>query len=131
MQRFDNVDLEMFPTDEDAYTQVIDCLIRSEEMAIALVDLTLAADGDDLAWIELWEVSPPTTTHDVNQAFSDVLNEWEPRMEKAGITWRSSQAVVLHGDLARRSLIQLAPTAIGAAVGKLFRGWHEETTPMA
>jgi hypothetical protein len=125
LQRFDNVDLEMFPTDEDAYDQLIDCLIRREEMAIALVDLTLAAEGDDLAWIELWEVPPPTTTHDVNQGLSDSLDEWQPRIEKAGITWRSSQAVVLHGDLARRSLIQLAPSATGAAVGKLFGGWHE------
>jgi hypothetical protein len=125
LQRFDNVDLEMFPTDENAYSQLIDCLVRPEEMAIALVDLTLAADGDDLAWIELWEVPPATTTHDVNQALSDVLDEWEPRIEKAGIVWRSSQAVVLHGDLARRSLIQLAPTATGAAVSKLFGGWHD------
>ncbi len=123
LQRLDNVDLAMFPAGEDAYRQMIECLVDVEEPAIALVDLTLSADGDDLAWIELWKVPHPTTAHDVNQALSDVLDEWEPRIEKAGITWRSSQAVVLHGDLARRSLVQLAPAMTGAAVSKVFGGW--------
>jgi hypothetical protein len=124
-QRFDNVDLEMIPTYDDAEKRLLACLTAPDEHAIALVELTIAADGNDLALVEMWDVPPMTTTHDVNEALSYVSDRWQPRIRKAGISWRSSQAVVLTGDLARRSLIQLVSSAAGAAVVSLFRRWHD------
>jgi hypothetical protein len=123
LQRFDNVDLDMFATDDSSYERLVGCLAAPDERGIVVVELTLADDGGDLAWVEMWDVPPDTTTHDVNQTLSDVLEEWKPLIEKAGLAWRSSQAVVLNGAVARTSLVQLVPMLAASAVNKLFDGW--------
>jgi hypothetical protein len=117
------VDVDVVPFSQATFTRMTDLLIDAPARSLVVLQLTVAADGTDLDWIELWEGPIGLDTHEVNQALSDVLEKREPLVSAAGLTWRGSRAVVLDRDAARRALIQLAPHAAPSAVMRLFGDW--------
>ncbi len=128
-QRFDHADLDLFPTVDEADQRLAPCLIAPDERVIVVVELTLVAGGDDVACVEMWEAPVGTTTNDVNEAVSSVLDEWKPLIEKAGVTWRSSQAVALTGSAARVAVTQLVPMSAATAITRLFEAWRSGESP--
>lgn len=128
-QPFVGLDLEVLPFDQDASTRMTEFLLDSTDRSLALVDLTLAADGSELDRVELWDVPDGIEAHDLHQAISDVLDEWQPLVTAADIDWRGSHAVVFKGAAARTALIQLEPYAAISAVGQLFEAWRSGETP--
>ena len=128
-QRFDNVDLDLFPAGEEGQNLLVACLAAPDNRVVVLIELTLLADGEDVAWIEMWEAPAATTANDVNQVVSSVIEQWTPLLEKAGVMWRSSQAVVLTDSTARVAVIQLIPASAAQAITVLFGAWLSGDTP--
>jgi hypothetical protein len=128
-QPFVGLDLEIQPFDRDASTRMTAFLLESTGRSLALVDLTLAADGSELDRVELWEVPDRVEAHDMHQAIADVLDEWQALVVAADIDWRGSHAVVLKAAAARTALIQLMPLAPIVAIGQLFDAWQSRKTP--
>jgi hypothetical protein len=123
-QPFVGLDLEVQPFDPEAFAGMTEFLVEPTDRHLVLVDLTLAADGSELDRVELWDVPHDLEAHDVHQAVSDVLDEWQQVVAAADIDWRGSHAVVLKGGAARRALIQLVPHAAGSAIARLFDKWR-------
>lgn len=128
-QPFVGLDQEVQPFDQDAFARMKNFLRDSTGRGLALVDFALAADGSELDRVEAWDVPEGVEAHDVHQAISDILDEWQPIVAKAEIDWRGAHAVVLSGAAARSALIQLEPFAAVSAVGDLFVEWWSGETP--
>jgi hypothetical protein len=93
--------------------------------AVAVVGLSLAGDGDELDWVEAWEVAADTTQHSLNEAISSALEEWEPLATPAQIRWVGSSSEVFDSSHVRRVLVQLSGAVASMALQAMWRTWLE------
>jgi hypothetical protein len=81
---------------------------------------------EHLEYMELWELPPGVDQEALGQAWSTVIEEWQPVLAAADLNWGGSEFAVLRGERARRALIVLQPHAATSAVLVLFGRWHED-----
>ena len=101
-------------------------LLTQDELAVALVYTAVTHGREQLEYTELWEVPPDLAQEDIAQAWSSVIEEWEPVAAAADIGWGGSEFVVVQGEDARQALIVLQRYAATSAVHSLFERWHAE-----
>lgn len=80
---------------------------------------------EELEYTELWELPATVTQEEFAQAWSAVIEEWEPVVAAADLNWNGSEFAVLHGERARQVLVVLQRFAATSAVHKLFDAWYE------
>ncbi|HEV3000723.1 MAG TPA: hypothetical protein VGW75_08290 [Solirubrobacteraceae bacterium] len=122
-QKVESLDVELLALDEAGVDEIATQLADSSHPRIALVNLTLRIDGDELDWVELWDLPVDVEQYHILQALSDELDGWQPLIQAAGIAWRGSIVAVFEGPQARRALISLVPAAGHAGVLRLFERW--------
>jgi hypothetical protein len=124
LERFIEADVDLVPWNLDAYKRVAE-IIAETEPSIALMGTSLMYGGDQLEYMEVWQLSEEVTQEEVDSTFSTVAEGWVPMVEAAGLRWTGNESAVLHGELARKTLIILLQFAATSAVHQLFNEWQE------
>lgn len=123
---FTGLDADADPFGKAEYNALSQLASDGAQQAAALVNVTLEADGAELNLVEVWSVSRTLDNHDLNQALSDVIDEWGSLVGAAEMRWSGAHAVVLEGDDARRAICQLCSTAASRALQDEIDQWAAE-----
>jgi len=128
IERLVHAEIDLTPWSEQRYRRIAEVLTE-DEPAVALVYTAVTHSREQLEYVELWELPAGVSQEDVGQAWSDVIEEWQPLLAAADLSWAGSEFAVLHGERARQALIVLQPPAATSAVHLLFERWREDREP--
>jgi hypothetical protein len=122
ISRLVEAEVDLLAWGTDAYERTVS-LIDTEDLALVLVCTSLGYGRDTLDHMELWQVPATLTQEELEQAVSGVIEQWEPVVRAADLSWGGTDPVVLHGAMARKVLFVLQPFAARSAIHRLFRDW--------
>lgn len=120
---FIGLDIEAFAFSAEAHERMTDLVIDPSGAAIVVIDFTLTCEDRAFDWLEVWEVPSDLEHHDINQAVSDALDEWQLLVAAADLRWQGSHAARFGSDGLRRALTQLCPPVASSAVYRLWDQW--------
>jgi hypothetical protein len=124
VERLIEADLDFAPWNGDAYDRIAKSLTR-DEPTIALVCTSVMYGGDQLEYLEAWELPEEVGQSELDQALSLTTETWVPLVESAELIWSGSEGVALRGQAAREALIALFHFGATSAVHELFGEWLE------
>jgi hypothetical protein len=123
VDRLIEAELDFAPWNEEAYDRIA-ALLAEEDPVVALVCTSVMYEGDQLEYMEAWELEAGVDQAALDRTLAEVTNEsWVEVVESADLTWSGSEGAVLRGAKAREALIALFHIAAGRAVHELFRFW--------
>jgi hypothetical protein len=124
IERLIHAEVDLSPWGSDAYER-ISRLLTVDEPNLALVSMCLVYGGEQLEYMEAWEIPEGVTPTELTEAIAKVVEEWAPVVEAAELKWSGNEHVLLHGKSARRVLMVLHRFAANSAVHHLFAKWFE------
>jgi hypothetical protein len=123
ISRLVEAEVDLVAWSRDAYERTA-LLLTAEEPSLALVCTAVADGREHLEYTELWDLTEGIAQEDVAHGWSEVTEEWAPVVAAAELNWSGSEFAVVHGAVARQTLIVLQPYAAARAVQMLFNSWH-------
>src|SRR5262249_25149644 len=99
----------LLPLTGELITELESLVAPGVDVALAIVTASFVAEQEELDWIELWSVASPLDQHRLNEALSAAFAAGEAVFQRAEMTWRGTKCAILHGDQAKRFLMQQMP----------------------
>jgi hypothetical protein len=123
--RLVQAEIDLIPSSVNMFERVTE-LLTEDDLTIALVSTAINDDVQELEYTELWDLPLVTKEETVDDAWSEVIEQWQPLVAAADLSWNGTESVVLRGEQARQALIAMQRYAATSAVHKLFERWVED-----
>ena len=133
---FAGLELHIGALDTEGFDAMSEIVGSDDDHAIAVVNFTVSADGDELDLIDVWSIPDGVDSHQINQALSAAIDSCRPLIEAAEHTWNGAHHVLYHGQAARDALTMLMPRTAEWALRERYSAWaagepEEGTTQVA
>lgn len=129
INRLLGAELDFVPWSEDANERIA-ALLAEDDPVIALACTSVTYEGDQLEYMEAWELGAEIDQASLDAALAGATDEsWVSLLESADLGWSGSEAVLLRGAAAREALIALFMVGATAAVHDLFGAWLSDRSP--
>jgi tetratricopeptide (TPR) repeat protein len=123
--RLAQAEIDLVPWGPSDFERISE-LLTGDDSRVAVVYMSVGHGREQLEYTELWELPAGVEDQDLDQAWSDVLEEWKPVVLASDLTWMGSECAIVEGAVARRTLVVLQRHAATNAVHNLFESWYED-----
>lgn len=114
----------------DAYDRATN-LLAADNSRIALICTSLVYEGDQLEYLEAWEIPEEINDEQLVQTIADVVEDWQPLVDALELSWDGNESAVLAGADAREAMIVLNIFAAASGVHRQFSRWLDDGDPDA
>lgn len=128
VSRLIEADSTLATWNSDAYDRASG-LLAADDSRIALICTSLIYDGDQLEYLEAWEVPDGVDDEQLVQIIADVVEEWQPLVDALGLSWDGNESAVLAGANAREAMIVLNIFSAASGVHRQFSRWLDDGDP--